>query len=804
MISLSEILHTIAQALMIPCLIILIILMAGAVWQIGDIVVEYIAERRKHKCNVPQLLRDVHAAGADGLAELIENSGLLRRQKKALLELAESRGLPKDTLTALAERLLATEEARNARTTSITDMIAKLGPMFGLLGTLIDKALDYLSEQQLSSGGFLKYGDEDVEEDAAVLEMLATLGISLTDERFTKDGHTVLDGMMGWYQDFYFEDAKTSEPKQGFYHEDGWWRYEESRGWYRKGWIQMRDPNDPNHKGAVPNRIYDNAEPYSGLCAVRGIGGNGAKIDNLPANNGVKTSAIDYKALLQQETDTVYEKIESGWYGDGSETIVSASSITGYSRQVLALKRAQGEFTDEEKEELWTVLERKIGISNEYYMGRKSGVYSPGVVRAITALDMDPADVGGLDFLAPLTNVGSKSIGDLPEMLKDLDAVDASVWRSRGVDADSLVDMYASRMLENQTASGKFSPDGSSWEEVQFTAENVAALAPHTDKEYIAKAIDKAIEYLSSVQLADGSFPGRDGQPDGEATLAVLDMMNAAGISLDDDRFVKNGNTVADGLRTFYIEGVGFVSKTEVESSVDGLSDIPSYENPVMDFSSAVSALTYLQAAENGKFGPDGKGNSVFEIVGSALTETPLGAILLAVVIVALLAFGMVRRYDFTFYSQEGNDGFGSDIGWTCPSGSQLTQEIWAWQGHTDKPALATLELHANSSQEDYWGAATFTWWYESDFVTPEEVYEGEWGLTANGEYSGVLMLDMTRTGGKRYTPGETERIIHDGFIVQVPMAFEDYTYLSVDKGQHGSYLPIQMEPDTVIYFYPW
>ena len=137
MISLSEILHTIAQALMIPCLIILLILMAGAVWQIGDIVVEYIAERRKHKCNVPQLLRDVHTAGADGLAELIENSGLLRRQKKALLELAESRGLPKDTLTALAERLLATEEARNARTTSITDMIAKLGPMFGLLGTLI-------------------------------------------------------------------------------------------------------------------------------------------------------------------------------------------------------------------------------------------------------------------------------------------------------------------------------------------------------------------------------------------------------------------------------------------------------------------------------------------------------------------------------------------------------------------------------------------------------------------------------------------------------------------------------------------
>ena len=85
MISLSEILHTIAQALMIPCLIILIILMAGAVWQIGDIVVEYIAERRKHKCNVPQLLRDVHAAGADGLMIEVHNN-----PPKALCDGAQS------------------------------------------------------------------------------------------------------------------------------------------------------------------------------------------------------------------------------------------------------------------------------------------------------------------------------------------------------------------------------------------------------------------------------------------------------------------------------------------------------------------------------------------------------------------------------------------------------------------------------------------------------------------------------------------------------------------------------------------
>ena len=160
--------------------------------------------------------------------------------------------------------------------------------------------------------------------------------------------------------------------------------------------------------------------------------------------------------------------------------------------------------------------------------------------------------------------------------------------------------------------------------------------------------------------------------------------------------------------------------------------------------------------------------------------------------------------FDFTFYSQEGNDrDDGSDFGWTCPDSSQLTQRLWVWRGEADKPAIATLELNANSSQENYWGSGTFIWWYESDYTTPEEVYEGDWSLSANGEYSGVLTLDMTRTDGKRHKSGETDRLIHDSFIVQVPMLFEDYNCLAVDKGTHGSYLPVQMEPETVLYFYP-
>ena len=423
----------------------------------------------------------------------------------------------------------------------------------------------------------------------------------------------------------------------------------------------MSDPDDPENGGkAVPRRLYDNAAPYIGLSAIHGTAPRSTGTVSAPEASGTAQTSIDYKGLMKKQADAVNRVVEETCEWVPTGTIVSENTLRTYARNILTLEKAQGGLTEKQKEAMQTAMQELTGTNGEYLMGRKSSVYAGGIVRAMQALDMDPADVNGMDFLAPLTDVVNKTGSDVFDGLKDFDAVDPTVWRSRGVDADSVVDKYAAKILQEQMPSGKFDGNysyaldsGSEWlmdsltsrEEVQFTAESVTALAPHMDKEYIAKAVDKAIEYLSSVQLADGSFPGINGQPNGEATLAVLDMMNAAGISLNDERLVKNGNTVADGLRTFYIDGLGLVSNTEVDETLDTmLNDFDSYEQYRMAATN-ISALTYLQAAENGKFGPDGKGNSVFEIVGSALTETPLGAILLAVIIVVLLAFGMIRRY---------------------------------------------------------------------------------------------------------------------------------------------------------------
>ena len=519
----------------------------------------------------------------------------------------------------------------------------------------IDKALDYLSEQQLPSGGFVKYGDEDVEEDAAVLEILAALDISLTDERFTKDGHTVLDGMMDWYQESYFDGAPA--PGQGFYRHDILWGYRGSGdAWYASSSSLMSDPDAPDDRGkAVERRTYINEAGLIGLCSVRpAVAVAGTPSASTPEKGNRQDNAIDYSELLQAQSADYAQKLAEGYYGDGNSTIVSEGALSHLAKEILSMSEAGGgKLPEEQRAQLESLVEMLSGASGEYLMGRKANTYSPVLVQAMKALDMDPADVNGMDFLAPLTNLSAMDTAEYREALMDFDSVDASMWRKRGVDADTVVGKYAAGILQYQTADGQFDPYASYSgivtpilrDYVQYTAENVTALAPHADKEYISKAIDRAIEYLSSVQLSDGSFPGMTGTSNGEATLAVLEMMEALGISLDDPRFVKNGNTAADAMKTFYVDGVGFLSSFEVEAPLDDLGSLPVYADPIMDASAAVSALTYLQAAEDGTFGPDGKGSSVFEVVGAALTETPLGAILLAVIVVAILAFAMVRRY---------------------------------------------------------------------------------------------------------------------------------------------------------------
>ncbi|MDO4552262.1 MAG: MotA/TolQ/ExbB proton channel family protein [Bacillota bacterium] len=132
----SDILRAVASGLQIPVIIILILIMAATVFLAGWLVSEGFSERRHLKVALPELLDRLRQA-PEQAAETIEESGLLRRQKAALTELTRHPDFTPVMREALAVSLVAQEQARYDRMVKYSELISRLGPVFGLLGTLI-------------------------------------------------------------------------------------------------------------------------------------------------------------------------------------------------------------------------------------------------------------------------------------------------------------------------------------------------------------------------------------------------------------------------------------------------------------------------------------------------------------------------------------------------------------------------------------------------------------------------------------------------------------------------------------------
>ncbi len=64
---------------------------------------------------------------------------------------------------------------------------------------VVDEALDALGELQTEYGDYICYGDRNVESTVQVLVAITSLGIDpLTDERFIKNGNTLIDGIQSF------------------------------------------------------------------------------------------------------------------------------------------------------------------------------------------------------------------------------------------------------------------------------------------------------------------------------------------------------------------------------------------------------------------------------------------------------------------------------------------------------------------------------------------------------------------------------------------------------------------------------
>ena len=119
-------LDVISQSLTIPVLVILLVIVIITIISLGGVIAEYTSRRKVPVGTIRDLIYDINAAGSvEELKDIIS------------AEIASSEQLGDSSREALARKLFEFEEEKTMDTLQKTDIITRIGPTLGLMGTLI-------------------------------------------------------------------------------------------------------------------------------------------------------------------------------------------------------------------------------------------------------------------------------------------------------------------------------------------------------------------------------------------------------------------------------------------------------------------------------------------------------------------------------------------------------------------------------------------------------------------------------------------------------------------------------------------
>ncbi len=173
-------------------------------------------------------------------------------------------------------------------------------------------------------------------------------------------------------------------------------------------------------------------------------------------------------------------------------------------------------------------------------------------------------------------NMNGKTVNVRLYALLTLDSLQYELPEDANLSRQSLIESILSSRLEN----GAFylMPNTP---ETDVTAIAVQALAPYyncgeefssvingeNESVTVREAVDDAIDYLSTVQLEDGDMPSW-GAANCESTAQTIVALCTLGIDPETDkRFIKNGNTLIDGLNKYRLSDGGYAHTLDSEES---------------------------------------------------------------------------------------------------------------------------------------------------------------------------------------------------------------------------------------------
>ncbi len=178
------------------------------------------------------------------------------------------------------------------------------------------------------------------------------------------------------------------------------------------------------------------------------------------------------------------------------------------------------------------------------------------VTLALCAIDRDPSDVEGYDL--------TQNLDRYDELTRQGANAAAYALIAANVSGTPLryEDEYISYLIDE---TGKYI-DNENPQQTDYVSMGLAALSFYSDREGAAEMIDRAIEYLSSMQGDDGSMGNC------ESTAEAIMALSQSGVDVfSDGRFIKNGVSLGESLM-IYSSGDGGFRHAENDEETDQMA----------------------------------------------------------------------------------------------------------------------------------------------------------------------------------------------------------------------------------------
>ena len=228
-------------------------------------------------------------------------------------------------------------------------------------------------------------------------------------------------------------------------------------------------------------------------------------------------------------------------------------------------------------------------VSVDGVLSRKKNTEYSRVILALTAIGKNPADAAGFNLLLPLGDFDEtvrQGVNGVIFALLALDSGGYEIPEAPEAETQATRELYVGELLRREIPDGGWALTGGT-PDADMTAMALQALAKYRDRQDVEDAVQRGLAALAALQEPNGVYLSWD-EENSESVCQVIVALTELGISLDDERFVKNGQTLPQVLERFACEDGSY------RHSLNGNSDEMATEQ-------AFYALAAIHRAETGK-----------------------------------------------------------------------------------------------------------------------------------------------------------------------------------------------------------